>query len=409
MRFLWTIPWFAIRNLLREPRRSAMALAAVTFGIVALMLASGFIEWIYYDLRESTIHSKLGHLTIARPGYLEAGRADPFAYLLPADTAALQRVRSTPHVREVAPRLYFSGLVSHGETTVSFVGEGVQPSLETDLSRAVLIEQGASLRDDDPKGVLFGAGLAQSLGVRVGDTVVLLANTPSGGVNAVELVVRGLFTTVSKAYDDSALRVPIAIAQTLLRVQGAHAWIVLLDDTSNTDEVAKVLRQELPHDRFEVTTWYAQADFYRKTVSLFSKQVGVVRLIIAAIIVHSISNTLTMAVLERTGEIGTSMALGVPRRRILAQFMAEGTALGLLGGVIGLVLGFLLALAVSAIGIPMPPPPGMAHGYIGQVKVTPDLAASAFVLATVTAIVASVYPAWRASRLAIVDALRHNR
>jgi len=114
-------------------------------------------------------------------------------------------------------------------------------------------------------------------------------------------------------------------------------------------------------------------------------------------------------VLERTGEIGTSMALGVPRARILGQFIAEGASLGVVGGIAGVVIGTLLAWLISGIGIPMPPPPGMAHGYIGQIRITPALTASAFALAAITATVASLYPAWRASRLVIVDALRRNR
>jgi len=386
-----------------------MAVAAVTFGIVALMLASGFIEWIYFDLRESTIHAQLGHLQIVRPGYQSAGRSDPFAYLLPAKSDALDAVRRTPHVKAVAPRLHFSGLASHGDTTISFVGEAVEPALESDLSRSLLIEKGRALTEGDAQAVLFGAGLAHNLGVDVGDRVVLLVTTASGGINAVELTVRGLFSTVTKAYDDSALRVPIDTARTLLRVKGAHAWVVLLDDTGETDAVAARLRAELPAAQFEITPWYALADFYRKTVELFSKQVGIVRIIIGAIIVLSISNTLTMAVLERTGEIGTSMALGVPRRRILGQFISEGVALGIVGGIAGIALGVLLASIISAIGIPMPPPPGMAHGYIGQIRITPTLTLTAFALAAVTAIVASLYPAWRASRLEIVDALRRNR
>lgn len=386
-----------------------MAVAAVTFGIVALMLSSGFIEWIYFDLRESTIHAELGHLQIVRPGYQRAGRSDPYAYLLPADSAALEAVRQTPHVKAVAPRLHFSGLVSHGDTTISFVGEAVSPRLESDLSRALVIEKGTPLRDDDGRGVLFGAGLAHNLGVDVGDRVVLLVNTASGGINAVELTVRGLFSTVTKAYDDSALRVPIDTARALLRVEGAHAWVVLLDDTRETDAVAAALRARLPASQFEITPWYALADFYAKTVALFSKQVGIVRIIIGAIIVLSISNTLTMAVMERTGEIGTSMALGVPRRRILGQFIAEGAALGIVGGIVGIASSLILAWVISAIGIPMPPPPGMAHGYIGQVRITPALTGTAFALAAATAIIASVYPAWRASRLVIVDALRRNR
>ena len=401
--------WLALRNLLRQPRRSAMAVAAVTFGIVALMLASGFIEWIYFDFRESTIHAHLGHLQIVRPDYHRAGRSDPFGYLLPASGAALDMLAKEPGVMAVAPRLFFSGLVSHGETTISFVGEAVSPGRETELSRSLIVVEGTTLRDNDPGGVLFGLGLARNLGVKVGDHVVLVVTKPSGGINAAELTIRGLFSTVTKAYDDSALRLPIETARQLLGVQGAHAWVVLLDDTRRTEAVTASLRSRLSPGEFQVVPWYDLADLYNKTVSLFSKQVEVVRIIIAAIIVLSITNTMMMGVMERTGEIGTSLALGVRRRGILGLFICEGAILGIFGGLIGLLLGFALAALISAIGIPMPPPPGMAHGFIGQILITPRLAAEAFMLAVATTFAASVFPAWKASRLAIVDALRHNR
>jgi putative ABC transport system permease protein len=116
-----------------------------------------------------------------------------------------------------------------------------------------------------------------------------------------------------------------------------------------------------------------------------------------------------MSVLERTWEIGTSMALGVRRRDIVALFLAEGCVLGLVGAVAGLVIGVALALLLSAIGIPMPPPPGMRHGFTGGVLMTAPVLASAFAIAIATALVASIYPAHKASRLPIVDALRHNR
>jgi putative ABC transport system permease protein len=405
----WTLPWFAIRNLLRQPRRTTMAVGAVAFGVIALMLASGFIEWIYFDLCESTIHSQLGHLQVVRPGFHDAGRANPFAFLLPSDPAAIDRIRHVPGVAVVAPRLTFAGLASHGESTISFVGEAVDPGLDAKMSSALVMEKGINLRDEDPQGVIFGVGLARNLGVGIGDQIVLLVNTANGGINAVELTLRGTFSTVSKAYDDSALRIPIQTARTLLRVQGAHMWTILLHDTKDTDAVAKILRNTLSRPQFEVTTWYQLADFYNKTVKLFSKQVAVVWIIIAAIIVLGISNTLTMEVMERTNEIGTSMALGAPRSRILWQFVAEGAALGIIGGSFGTILGFILAWMISAVGIPMPPPPGMAHGYIGQIRVTPAMASEAFVLAVTTTLIASIYPAWRASQQVIVDALRRNR
>ena len=133
------------------------------------------------------------------------------------------------------------------------------------------------------------------------------------------------------------------------------------------------------------------------------------KLIVAIIIVLSIANVMTMSVMERTGEIGTALAMGVPRSRILAQVVFEGLALGAIGGAAGLVVGFTLSKIISAVGIPMPPPPGMARGFSGEILVTGRIALDAFVLAVVTALVASIYPAWKASRMIIIDALRHNR
>lgn len=399
----------ALRNIVRQSRRSAIAIAAIGFGVVALLLAGGFIEWIFWAMREDTIQSRLGHIQITRPGYHDAGLSDPFAYLLPARSPELAGIEATPGVKVVAPRLSFSGLVSIGESTVSFVGEGVDPAKEKSLSRAVIVTQGEGLATSDPKGIVMGQGLASNLGVRIGDTVVLLANTPSGGINAAEGRVRGFFSTITKSYDDSALRVPIPMARELLKVNGSHAWITLLDRTDHTDAVLASLRSRYPDKKLEFVPWTQLADFYNKTVVLFSRQVGVVKLIIGIIIVLSISNTMIMSVMERTGEIGTSMALGVRRFQIMRLFLSEGVLLGVAGGGLGLIVGYVLALVISAIGIPMPPPPGMARGFTGAIRITGGLAFDAFLLSVGTTLLASVYPAWKASRMVIVDALRFNR
>lgn len=409
MYFLLTVPRIAARNLVRQPRRTALAISAVTFGAVALMLASGFIEWIFYSMREMTIHSQLGHLQIVRPGYYESGLADPYKFLIPDAGRVTDLVKREPGVVAVAPRLRFAGLASHGNTTISFTGEGVDPAAEVRLASSITIETGTPLAEDDPAGVLFGAGLARNLGVRAGDPVVLMVSTRSGGVNAVDARVRGTFSTIAKVYDDSAVRAPIALARRLMRVNGAHALVVLLDDTSQTDRAAAALGGLLPANEFQIVPWYRLADFYNKTVALFSRQLMVIRVIIAAIIVLGISNTMVMAVMERTGEIGTAMALGTRRSEVALQFVAEAVILGVVGGAIGVLLGLALAAVISAIGIPMPPPPGMAHGYLGQIRLSSALALQAVALAGATALAASIFPARKAARLRIVDALRANR
>jgi putative ABC transport system permease protein len=398
----------ALRNLARHRRRSLFALLAIAFGAVAMLLATGFIEWNLDYGRESTIRSQLGHIQVTKPGYRDRGVADPFAYLLPADNALLEQLRQLPHVKAVGQRLGFAGLASHGESTISFVGTGVDAAAEHDLSNALLFNAGRDLAPGDSAEAVLGQGLADNLGVKVGDTLTLVANTRNGTINAVEVRIKGTFSSITKSFDDVALRLPLATARGLLRVDGAHVWVMLLDDTDATDASMQALAARLPASGFEVTPWYRLSDFYNKTSALFGKQIGVMRIIIGFIIVLSIVNTMTMAVAERTSEIGTAMALGARRTRILHQFVAEGVLLGILGGLAGLAIGLALAPAISAIGIPMPRAPGMAHGHIAGILVTPRMSVEVLALAFFTALVASVYPAWKASRMMIVDALRHS-
>jgi putative ABC transport system permease protein len=405
----WSILLQAFRNVTRNARRSAIALGAVGFGIIAMLLAAGFIQDILHGMREETIETHLGHIQITRANYLDAGLAAPFDYLIPDSMPERKTVEQLPGVVVLSPRLSFNGLISLGETTVSFLADGVEPEKEQRLAKQLKIVSGQNLAEGEPKSVILGQGLATSLGAKVGDQVILVANTEKGGINAVELVVRGTFSTVTKAYDDVALRLPLRTAQRLLRVQGVHRWVLLLDRTEHTEAAAATLTKTLDGKQLDVVPWTQLADFYNKTVLLFSRQVTVMKLIIAAIIVLSISNTMMMSVMERTGEVGTSMALGNTRHGILALFIGEGLLLGLGGAVVGLLAGLGLAAVISFFGIPMPPPPGATEGFTAKILITPALTVQALFLAVFTALAASVYPAWKASRMIIVDALRHNR
>lgn len=399
----------ALRNLIRYRTRSLIALAAISFGITALILASGFMEWLFWGFREGMIHSRLSHIQVTRPGYAESGRSDPFSYLLVAQSPEPQALLDDPEIKAVAPKLDFTGLIAFNDTTVSFIGEATDIAKEKGAAESLQFTSGSALPSNDVREIVVGKGLGEFLGLKLGDKVVLLANTTSGGVNAVEVHVRGFFTTDAKAYDDLAIRAPLPLAQELLRIKGAHTWMVYLKKTESTDRVLKELRGRYQKANLEFTGWNQLADFYNKTVDLFSKQLNVVRSVIAVIIILSISNTLIMSVLERTGEIGTLMALGQKRRDILRLFLSEGLLLGIIGGLLGLTLGIVLAKIISAIGIPMPAPPGMSAGFIAGIMVTSKIALEALALAIITTLLASAYPAYRASQLIIVDALRHNR
>ncbi|MFO1320379.1 MAG: ABC transporter permease [Burkholderiales bacterium] len=408
---LWLDLRLGLRNVTRQTRRSALGLIAVVIGVVALILAAGFFEWNYNAMREGMIQARLGHAQVVKKGYFESGSSDPFAFLLPESTDDRTLIEAAPHVAAVAPRLSFNGLISRGDATIAFMGQGVDPEREGKLSGAIKIIDGEGLSKIDAKEVILGKGLAENLGAKVGQTVVLLASTVTRGVSAVEVKVAGIFVTSAKAYDDYALRLPLKTSQELLRVKGVHAWIVLLDRTDKTDDFVERVGPKLKATDIDFLPWHAlpEADFYNKTVALFGKQMGFLRFLVSVIIVLSISNTLMNNVRERIGEIGTCMALGDTSAIVRRRFMVEGAMMGFVGGLVGVIAGTIAGIVVDRIGIPMPPPPGMSIGYTAGIRLTFGIGLGSLALASLTAFIAGIYPAWSASRLPIVDALRHAR
>jgi putative ABC transport system permease protein len=399
----------SLRNLTRNVNRSLVACLTIAGGVVAFLLAGGFINWIFHDMREATIHSQLGHIQIVRPGYFEKGIADPYSFLLPAASPELKLLEENPEVASVTPRLAFSGLASRDDVTIPFIGEGIDPVREIPVSTRITIVKGRNLDGINDAEVILGEGLARSLGAKPGESIVLLATASTGSASAIELKVVGTFATIFKDYDDTALRIPITFARKLMRVKGSTSWVVLLKNTESTARIVDTISPNMAAADFQIIPWSNLADFYNKTVTLFSKQVDVMKFIIGLIIILTISNTQTMSVMERTTEIGTSLAIGLRNSEVMRLFLIEGMLIGFTGGIIGIALGFGLAESISAIGIPMPPPPGMTRGFTGQILVNTPLAIDAFLLALVTTLIASIMPAWKASRMNIVDALRCNQ
>jgi len=401
----------AIRNVFRNRRRTLITVAAMGFGAAAIIVFGGFVNSIYLGVRESTIRSQVGHIQLYRKGFSEKGNLAPFDYLI-RDYAALRaELAKIEHVKTVTARLGFSGLVSTGDTTTSFVGAGVDPEGEADLSALAVIIEGRDLASRDPRGIILGVGLARAFGVRLGDDLTLLTTTTGGSINALAVKVRGVWESGEKAYDDRFLKVALPEVQRVLDLEHGEVQsiVLLLDKTERTalvrDRIDRLIRERGLD--LEIKTWEDLALRYHQVRELFGRIFAVLTLIVSIMVVFGITNTMTMAIFERTREIGTVMALGTRRRGVVSMFVLEGIALGAVGGIVGVVLGVALAKIISAIGIQLPPPPGSTRGFVVQILIVPEVLAQAFRLSIITATLASLYPAWRAARLDVVEALRH--
>lgn len=396
----------AVRNVFRQRGRSVMTVLAITLGVIALVLSGGFIKDTVDELADSMIYSQSGHLQVSRAGYRELGGRDLAAWQLPAPEALRERLLALPEVEDVLLRLVFSGLLNNGRSDWAVVAEGVEPAREAALGSYMTINQGRQLDVDDHYAVLLGAGVAEALDVAPGDWVDLMTNTPDGAVNLLEFEVVGTFQTFAKEYDARALRLPLAAARELLGSEGAHLAVLRLARTPDTPKVAAQLRATLAPETYELRDWRQLNPFYGQTVTLYRQQFGFLVLVILLVIALSVGNAINMSVHERAGEFGTLRACGARPRHVFRLVVLESLLLGLIGASLGVLLGNLLALAISAVGIPMPPPPNSDLGYIALIRQAWWITGLAALVGVLSPVLAAWRPARRVSRADIAESLR---
>jgi putative ABC transport system permease protein len=366
------------------------------------------VQDIFVQLGEAVIHSQSGHLQVAKAGFAAKGARRPDQYLIGQPDALKAQLAAERGVVDVMGRISFSGLLNNGRSDLSIVGEGIEPEREARNGTYLFISAGRQLEDGDRFGALLGRGVAQALNLAPGDRATLVVSTRDGATNTLDLEVVGVFQTFSKDYDARAVKIALPAAQELLDTRGVNTLVVALARTRDTQRTAAALRGQVSAQAFEVSTWEELNDFYDKTVKLYDRQFGALRLIILAMVLLSVTNTVNMTIFERVGEFGTMRALGNRGANVFALVLAESAVLGVAGAALGTVLGVVLALLISAIGIPMPPPPNADIGYTAQIQLVPSVIASAFGIGVTATVLAAILPALRVARTDVVEALRQN-
>lgn len=397
----------ALRNIFRQKVRTAMTLAAIIFGVSGLILSGGFVQDIFVQLGEAIIHSQTGHIQVFRKDFLEKGTRQPDRYLIDNPESVAQRIAQQPDVAEVASRLNFAGLLNNGKRDLAIIGEGVEPDKEARLGTYLNITEGRQITDRDTFGMTVGQGVAHSLGLKPGDTVILVMNTADGALNTLDFEIVGIFQSFSKDFDARAVRIPLGAARELMSTPGANLLVVTLKRTEDTETAQAAISGILPPD-LDSRNWRQLSDFYDKTLQLYDRQFGVLQLIILFMVLLSVANTVNMSAFERLGEFGTLQALGNKRRQVFGLILVENAFLGLIGASAGVLIGVSLALAISAVGIPMPPPPNANVGYTAFIRIDGATVVFAFLIGQAATALAAIFPASRVSSTPVVDALRQS-
>jgi putative ABC transport system permease protein len=400
----------AWRNLVRQKRRTLLMGSVVAFGFAAFALAGGFIAQSFEGLKEGTIRS-IGHLQVVDRRAVSRSEDATLEFGLKDAGRARAITARDPDVEAVLPRIEFVGLATNGAKSVPYLGVGVDPEPEARATLArELVVAGRYLASADGEDVVLGTGLASALGVKTGERVTLMATTPDGSLNAVDGVVAGLVDVRIKELNDRYLAAGIGLVSRLIETSETVSKLVIFL-RANADErrAAERLERSLRAAGFPIAVrhWEDLAAFYSQVRLLYIGIFGFVGAVLVVIVILSAAIVMTMSVTERTREIGTLRAIGTRPARIQTMFLAEGTVLALAGCVAGALVALVVRAILNASGIILPPPPGATHGLPINVKFYPLAYAAGIAAMIGTMLVASWFPARRASRISIVEALTH--
>ncbi len=394
----------AYRNLGRNKSRSLLSALAVGIGMALLLLMVSVLEGEMKGALQNTIRLQSGHLQIRPASYDENKISLKWEDLIADPERVAAQIKSLPQVTVATPRLIASSILTVSDESKGVQILGIAPESPANGPFREGMLSGEFIQPEDHEGILIGNILAEKLGLKVNDKVNLLVTTANGDVNEQLFTVRGVFTTRTPGYDESTILMPLLKAQAITGTEDhASTIFVMLQDDAQADAVAAAIQS----NNYKVLTWREQNQFIVQFEDYANAFFVVLYLIVLGITATVVTNTLVMAVFERTREIGILAAIGMKGRGIMAQFLAEATLIATGGVIGGLIIGGLAVAYFTVYGI-----------YIGDYGVTGVLfedriyahltMANTINLAIVTYIItliASLYPATLAARLEPVEAL----
>ena len=404
----------AVRNLLRYKRRTLLTASLITLGVVFVLVFTSVTGSFKAMMIAQNTDSMLGHLQIHRKGYVASIDNLPLNLNLKGGAIArLEKIlNAEPGVEAYSPRIKFGAMFSTFVETTNIRLNGIDPEREF---KAVPLLPGRVVEGEKTlaRGEIWVPELlARGMKVKVGDTVVIVATNQDGSVNGRQFQVAGILESATGPGGRDGY-IHIEDAAEVLRLEGREVSeiVVRLQDFSRLAAVAAQLETSLAAELnqkgkplFEVHTWEKLSPFFN-IARMIDVMTFFMKLMLIAIVLVSIMNVMIMAVYERIREIGTIAAIGTLPGRILAMFLFEGLSLGVAGAVLGNIVGAVVIFVLNAAHITYDF--GRQKDLLLQVTIEPVDLLVLSVIVIVISVIASLQPAFKASRMEPIKALRH--
>ncbi len=396
----------AVRNILRNKRRSLITAFAIMIGLASLLFLWGFNDGIHNTMTRNMQASIVGSIQIHHRGYFRSPKLTDDIADLPRVDAALRRAGVTDYARQ----LQGFALAVGDEVSAGLVMIGVEPR-HTLLSLPDKVDRGRFLDDAKAMECVLGASTARQLGVGIGDAVIFLAEDRFGALAAAKFTLVGIISSGEMGIDRGLAVLPLQAMQTWLGMEHRVSRLLIQLPAERLQPVFESLQQQLPATEYEIMRWHDMYPMMYQWVELENVFYYIFLGIVLLIVVAGVANTILMSMLERIHEFGVMLALGCSHRALAMMLVLESALIGSVSVLAGTLLGLALVALFHQLGIDLSSQMDTVQRFyvdpVVHTEINLDHLRDTVGLVFLACLLASLLPAIRTARLEPVQAIHH--
>ncbi|MBI3550375.1 MAG: ABC transporter permease [Elusimicrobia bacterium] len=403
---MWRLAW---RNVWRNRRRSSLTIASIAFGLAAVMIGQSLMKTVQAQMVEKSTGVHTGHIQVQALKVRDR-RVPDETLKRPVEIEAA--MRADPRVKAVSMRLLYSGLAYSAAGSRGILVAGVEPETEKELSIIPGYMKEGTYFGNDPRALVLGIKIARVLDIRVGEKLVVMAQSKSGNMNSELFRVSGIFESGSEMYDSQIAYISLAAAQRIRGEEGRVSYLISrLRDFNQVDAVRAELDVRSRGTGAAVLT-YKETGTEILGIQKFEDAVmDIVLLVIFLIVGLGVMNTISMSLLERLREFGVLRAIGARGSRIARMLVLESVMMCSVGVLFGVALGTSLIHYFGRVGLSIPVGEALSYflPFDTVIYLRPfwGMHMRSLVGIAVVSVLAALGPAFRAARMGVSEALRH--
>ena len=389
----------AIRNVLRQRRRSLLTIGAIIAGFAFGSMSIGWRMGSFNFIIDKFTRAYMGHMQLHAEGYLE----NPGLYKYIEDyDAVTDELESYDFVISCAPRLNAAGLASVGEISDAVQVIGIDPAAEQKTTTFdAKIQEGKSFSEKPSHEAILGKGLMDALEAKIGDDIVVIVQAADGSIGNDLYKIIGTIDSGNESQNRMALYLNLSEAQELMAMPNlAHEIVIITNNIKRIHRYSDILNSDMAGRGMEINTWDKINVSLAEMISAKEEAQSVIQLVIMMIVAIGVLNTVLMSVLERTREFGVLKALGTRPSKVFRLIMTETFIMTVFGIIGGAIVGILLNLIISKNGIPLGDGYDVGGIVVDRLKseVNIESLLNPAIVVFFAAIIVSVFPALRAAR-----------